>query len=82
MNDSIFNSKQTQLFQSIDFDDEKKRQEQIIQQKQIVSRIRTYSLTAALAIFSSSQLFYTAITGINKKQILCLLNKKRKWNIH
>ena len=50
MNDSIFNSKQAQLFQNIDFD-EQKRQKEISQQQQFVNNIKTYSLIAALAIF-------------------------------
>ncbi len=50
LNDSIFNSKQTQLFQTIDFDEEKRRQEQIVQQKEYASKIRIYLLATALAI--------------------------------
>ena len=51
MNDSVFTIKQAQLFENIDFDEEKRQEDQISQQTQYLNSIKISVLVAALAIF-------------------------------
>ncbi|MBD0353272.1 MAG: two-component sensor histidine kinase, partial [Flavisolibacter sp.] len=51
MNDSLFNSKQTQQFQNIDFYEQQRKQELKEAGKDFQNRLRTYGLLAGLTIF-------------------------------
>jgi len=51
MKDSLFNSKQTQQFQSIDFDDQQRRQEIETDKKAYRNRLQIYGMLIGLVVF-------------------------------
>ena len=64
INDSLFNSKQAQLFQNIDFDEQQKQQQIEAAKATYRNKLRTYILLAGLAVF----LFIAVIFWRNNQQ--------------
>jgi hypothetical protein len=51
INESLFNAKQAQLFQSIDFEEQQRQLQKEAENKAYLNRIRIYGLLAGLGVF-------------------------------
>ena len=77
INDSLFNSKQAQQFQNIDFDEQQRQQQIEAAQAAYRDKIRVYILVAGLAIF----LFIALIlwrNNLHRKKANALLYRQKK----
>jgi two-component system NtrC family sensor kinase len=78
MNDSIFNSKQAQEFESIDFDEQQRKQKIEIAKEASQNRFRIYSLIGGLVIFISVAIILWRISLQRRKTNILLLQQKNK----
>ncbi|MFI5155491.1 MAG: ATP-binding protein [Chitinophagales bacterium] len=76
MNDSIFNSKQLQLFQNVDFDEQQRQQEIKLAREAYQNRFRIYSLLAGLVIFVSVAIFLWR-NSIQRRKANILLSRQK-----
>lgn len=77
INDSIFNSRQTQQFQNIDFDEQQRQQQIEATKAEYRAKLRTNLLLVGLAIF----LFIAVVlwrTSLQRKQANQLLSRQKK----
>ena len=78
MNDSLFNSKQVQQFQNIDFDEQQRQQEIEAAKKAYQNRLQVYLLLAGLAVFLLVAIFLWRNNRHRKKSNAILQRQKKE----
>jgi two-component system, NtrC family, sensor kinase len=80
-NDSLFNSKQVQQFQNIDFDEQQRQQEIQAAKKAYQNRLQIYLLLAGLAVFLLAAIFLWRNNRHRQKSNAILQRQKKELEI-